>query len=73
MAFTTWAALKTAILNAMADHASGKPFMKTYEFDGVTRTATDIKELQDFYEWVSKQAAKSSRPRPSFGRYRRFQ
>ena len=73
MAFTSWEALKTAILDAIADHVAGKPCTGEYEIDGQRMKYRSFDELQRLYDFALTQASRASRPRPSFGRYRRFQ
>jgi len=73
MAFTTWAALKTSILDAIADSIAGKPCVGEY----TTPTGINIKyrshdELLSLYKEVCVLEAKTTGPRSSFGRYRRF-
>ncbi len=73
MAFTTWAALKTAILDAIANHVAGTPCTGEYEVDGQRMKYRSFDELERLYDFACKQAAKASRTRRSFGRFRRFQ
>lgn len=73
MAFSSWSALKTAILDAIADHVAGKPCTGEYEIDGQRMRYRSFDELQRLYEFAHKQAAREARPRPSYGRFRRFQ
>jgi len=72
MAFTTWEALKTSILDAMADSILGSPCTGEYEINGRKMKYRSYEELQRLYEWVKIQSARASGPRRSFGRYRRF-
>ena len=72
MAFTTFSALKTAILDAMADSLSGAPCTGEYEINGRKMKYRNYEELQRLYDWVCIRASKESGVRRSFGRYRRF-
>ena len=45
MAFTSWAALRTAILD---DLASGKAMTKSYTIDGRTHLLRSIGEIREF-------------------------
>ncbi len=72
MAFTTWEALKTAILDAMANSVAGAPCTGEYEIDGRRMKYRSYKELQDLYEFACIRASIESGARRSFGRFRRF-
>jgi len=52
MAFTTWAALKTSILNDMAD---GSVLTKGYGVEGRSRTFQDLGEVQKFLQFCDMQ------------------
>jgi hypothetical protein len=73
MAFSSWTTLKSSILDAIADHVAGKPCTGEYEIEGHRMKYRSFDELQRLYEFASKQAARESRTRRSFGRFRRFQ
>ena len=73
MAFTTWAALKVSVLDAIAGHVEGTPFLFKYELDGVSREYRSIEELERLYNFACRQESKTTRKRRSFGRHRRFQ
>ena len=49
MAFTTWAALKTSILDDMAD---GSVLTKAYGVEGRTRTFQDLRQVMDFLKLI---------------------
>jgi hypothetical protein len=72
MAFTTWTALKTSILDAIANHVAGAPCTGEYEIEGQRMKYRSFDELERLYNFASKQAARETRTRRSFGRYRRF-
>lgn len=54
MAFTTWAALKTAILNAIAD---GSVLTSSYTINGRTINFRALKEATDFLVFIDQQIA----------------
>ncbi len=54
MAFTTWTALKTAILNAIAD---GSVLTSSYTINGRTITFRALKEATDFIAFIDQQIA----------------
>jgi hypothetical protein len=70
--FTTFSALKIAILDAIADSVAGSPCTGEYQIGGRTMKYRSYEELMSLYKEVSVLAAKESGPRSSFGRYRRF-
>lgn len=57
MAFTTWSALKTRMLD---DLASGKWMLKSYTIDGVSRTFVSIDEFMKVLEYAERKAAQES-------------
>lgn len=72
MAFTTFSALKTAILDAIADSVAGKPCTGEYTVGSRTMKYRSYDELLALYDKISVLAAKESGPRRSFGRHRRY-
>jgi hypothetical protein len=64
MAFTTWAALKTSILDAMADSLAGSPCTGEYEISTSSMSRKlkyrSYEELERLYNFASLQAAKES-------------
>lgn len=78
MAFTTWAALETSILDAIEAYVtSGSAITKSYSLpDGRTHTIRSYDELKNFLEYVRmrKKAEEGGiiSTRVSYGRYRRF-
>ena len=75
MAFTTWNALRTEILDAIAEHIAGKPFVKEFTVGEKTMRFTSLKELEKFYartfvlERIADNATES-KARFSYGCYR---
>ena len=76
MAFTTWAAVRTAIKNAIATHADGDPCVGSYSVEGVTVQYKSMSELLDLYKMTYTLAALDSGGTPtsriSYGSPRRF-
>ncbi len=54
MAFTTWSALKTSILD---DIANGSILTKSYAIGDVNRTFRDLREVTEFLKFVDYQVA----------------
>jgi hypothetical protein len=54
MAFTTWTALKTAILNAIAD---GSILTSSYTINGRTINFRTLKEVTDYIVFIDQQIA----------------
>lgn len=75
MAFTTWAALRTAILDAIANYVAGAPCIGEYTIGDRHLRYRSIAELKDLlkatYELESLESAGSS-GMVSYGRPRRF-
>lgn len=57
MAFTTWATLKTTILNALKD---GSILTKSYTLNDRTMTFRDLGEVMDFLKFIDQQIASES-------------
>lgn len=77
MAFTTWAAVRADILDAIADYASsGKFMMRRYTKGNFSREIGSITEAKDFlkltYEMESLESAGVTSACTSYGRPRRF-
>lgn len=74
--FSTWAALRTAVKDAMADWAAGKPAVKEFTHGQRTFRFNSIEELARFYERTFQlEALDSAGERSStvlYGRARRF-
>ena len=77
MAFSTWAALRTAIKDAIADHIAGTPITGSYSKGNRTLTYRSYDELVGLLEKTYQlEALESSGDRSqmtSHGRHRRFQ
>jgi hypothetical protein len=56
--FTTWAALKTAILN---DLSNGSVLTKSYSIEGRSRTFQDLGDVQAFLQYCEGQILAASR------------
>ena len=76
MAFTTWAALRTAIKDAIADHIAGAPCVGEYVIGSrrlTYRTYDElVKLLEVSYSLESLETAIDPSTRVSYGRHRRF-
>ena len=48
--FTTWAAIRTAVLDAIATYVAGAPITGEYTIGGRTMKYRSIKELRELYE-----------------------
>lgn len=76
MSFTTWAALRTAILDAIANHVAGEPCVGHFVKDNRTLSYKKFDDLTDLYEKTfileSLESAGDTSTRVSYGRYRRF-
>lgn len=74
--FTTWAALRTAILDAIANHVAGDPCVGSYTVAGRTMEYRSIDELTKLLEMTYKlellASPGSAATRVSYGRARRF-
>ena len=60
MAFTTWSALKTSILD---DIASGSVLTKSYAVGDVNRTFRDLREVMEFLKFIDFQISAESNAR----------
>lgn len=60
MAFTTWSALKTSILD---DIANGSVLTKAYSVGDVTRTFRDLREVMEFLKFIDFQISAESTSR----------
>lgn len=48
--FTTWAAVRTGVLDAIATYVEGAPCTGSYTIGGRTMSYRSIKELRELYE-----------------------
>ncbi|HNR14627.1 MAG TPA: hypothetical protein PKM59_15070 [Thermodesulfobacteriota bacterium] len=73
--FTSWADVRTAIKNAIANHASGDPCVGSFSCDGVTITYKSYDDLKKLYaltfELEGLDNAGSRQSRTSYGQPRR--
>uniref|UniRef100_A0A6M3K1Y3 Uncharacterized protein n=1 Tax=viral metagenome TaxID=1070528 RepID=A0A6M3K1Y3_9ZZZZ len=72
--FTTWTALRTAVLDAIADYVAGAPLTGEYTIMGRTMKYRSIEELQRLYEFADKMMQSeniTASSRVSHGRFRR--
>ena len=70
-AFTTWDALRTAILDAMANNIAGTPCVGEYQINGRRIVYRTFGELQKLYENTFKMEATGSGALPvSYGSHR---
>ena len=71
-AFTTWAALRTAILDAIANHVAGDPAVGEYSIGNKRMKYRDISQLKELYdntyEMESIEAGRSRSNRVAFVR-----
>jgi len=76
MAFSTWAALRTAIKDAIADHVAGSPCVGEYQMGNRRLKYRTFDELCDLltktYRLESLETAGDPSTRVSYGRHRRF-
>lgn len=79
MGFSTWAALRTAIKDAIADRMSSDnpgPCIGSYEMGGRIYRYRNFNELYELYEKTFKMEAMengvSTASRVSYGRHRRY-
>jgi DNA phosphorothioation-dependent restriction protein DptG len=74
--FSTWAALRTAIKDAIADHLAGQPLVSEFDHGGRRFKFRSIDEMADFLERTYKlEAMESSGDRSTttlYARARRF-
>jgi hypothetical protein len=76
MAFTTWAALRTAIKDAIADHVAGDACTGSYSIGNRSLTYRSFEELVELlektYSLESLEGSGDRNQMTSFGRHRRF-
>lgn len=78
MAFTTWSALRTAILDALADHVAGEPMVGEYEIGDRRFKYNSAESLMDLYkktfelESVEISNSLGDGGFVTYGRHRRF-
>lgn len=76
MAFTTWAALRTAIKDAIANHVAGSPCTGSYSIGDRSMTYRTFEELigllEKTYTLEALETAGNPATRVSYGRPRRF-
>jgi len=76
MAFTSWAALRTAIKDAIADHVAGAPCVGSYVIANRTLRYRTYEELCNLltrtYELEGIEQAGERSTMVSYGRYRRY-
>jgi hypothetical protein len=74
--FTTWAVLRTAILDALAAHVAGAPCTGSYTIGSRTMTYRSFEELTTLYEKTYTlerlENMGTIQDRISYGRHRRF-
>lgn len=76
MAFTSWAELRTAILDAIANYVAGAPCIGEYTIGDRHLRYRSIAELKDLlkatYELEALESAGNASVMVSYGRSRRF-
>lgn len=76
MAFTTWATLRSTILDAISDYVDGAPCTGSYSVGGRTMTYRSIDELKNLYkmtyELESIEDSGVNQNMVSYGRYSRY-
>ena len=76
MAFTTWAALRTDIKNAIANHVAGTPCVGDYSIGGRSLKYRTFDELigliEKTYQIEALESAGDTSQMVSYGRPRRF-
>lgn len=74
--FSTWAALRTAVKDAIADYLAGKPFVSEFAHGERTFKFRGIEEMTDFLERTHRlEALESTGDRSTaliYGRARRY-
>jgi hypothetical protein len=74
--FTTWAALRTAVKDAIADYVAGSPCVGEYSMGGRTMRYRNIKELRELFEMTYNleniENAGQGSTVTSYGRYSRY-
>lgn len=74
--FTTWAALRTAVKDAIANYVAGAPCTGEYSMGGRTMKYRSIKELRELYEMTydleAIENAGQCSTMTSYGRYSRY-
>ena len=48
--FTTYAAIRTDIKNAIATHVAGQPMTRSYQIGDFAKTFNSVEELKNFYK-----------------------
>lgn len=75
-AFTSWADLRSAVKDALADHIAGKPFLSEFSHGERTfkfRSTEDmVKFLRDTYILESQESVGDRSSSTIYGRARRF-
>lgn len=75
-AFSTWAALRAAILDAIADHFAGQPLVSEFDHGGRRFKFRGVDEMADFLERTYRLEAMESTGERStttlYARARRF-
>lgn len=73
--FTTWAAIRTAVLDAIATYVAGSPITGEYSIGNRTMKYRSIKELRELYEMTFELEAIDNAGTPSttvsYGSYSR--
>jgi len=76
MAFTSWAAVREDLQDAIADMAGGAPGTKQYSIGGKTMVFRDVQQIKDFYKMTYELESLDDSGNPatmrSFSRHRRF-
>ena len=74
--FTTWAALRTAVKDAIANYVAGAPCTGEYSMGGRTMKYRSIKDLRELYEMAydleNIENAGQCSTMTSYGRYSRY-
>jgi hypothetical protein len=74
--FSTWAALRTAILDALATYVDGSPCTGSYSIGSRTMNYRSIKELKELYQMTFEleaiENAGDSSGMVSYARYSRY-
>lgn len=77
MAFTTWAAFRTTLLDAIQSHVEGQPMTGDVSLPDGTRirynSVDDARKWLEFADFqIAKETAGSRSSRVSYGQHRRF-
>jgi len=73
-AFTTWTALRTAVLDAIANYVAGAPVTGEYTIMGRTMKYRSVEELERLYKFADRMMQSeniTAYNRVSHGRFRR--